>query len=227
MSTIADRLQHTRERLAEACHRAGRDPADVQLVAVSKTHPIDAIRDAQIAGQLHFGENYAQELRDKAAEEPDLSWHYIGQIQSNKARFIAPHAVRVHALDTVSHARALAKRATRPLHCLVSVNVGDEDSKGGVPPDRAIDRCHELAQVEGIEIVGLMCLPPYTADPEASAPAFASLASLAEVGRSQGLALTELSMGMSHDFHVAVRYGATWVRVGAAIFGPRRTRATG
>ena len=221
--SIQDRLRAVQDQLADACARAGRDPAEVGLVAVSKTHPPEDIRQALAAGQVDFGENYAQELRDKAERLSDvaLNWHYIGRLQSNKAKYIAPHAMRVHALEEVRHAEALASRAPGPLKCLVSVHTGDEDTKGGVPPDQVLDRCHALGQVDGIEIVGLMTLPPYLDDPEDVAPHFERLARLAEDGRAQGLALTELSMGMSHDFHVAVRYGVTWVRVGTAIFGAR------
>jgi len=223
--SIADRLDAVQERLANACDHAGRDRSDVQLIAVSKTHPASTIEAAIAAGQLHFGENYAQELRDKcrALPQPDLFWHYIGRLQSNKAKYIAPTAHRVHALDTVSHAKALAAKAPAPLSCLVSVNLGLEDSKAGVAPDQALDRCAELAEVPGIRIVGLMALPPYDPDPAKSAPHFERLGRLAAQGRASGLHLDELSMGMSHDFELAVQHGATWVRVGTAIFGPRPT----
>lgn len=227
--SVADNLKRVQDRIADACASCGRDPAEVELVAVSKTHPPERIRAALDAGQLAFGENYAQELRDKAdalagatgVGGAPLAWHYIGRLQTNKAKYIAPHAVRVHALEAVRHAKALAKRADGPLKCLVEVHTGDEDSKGGVPPDQVLDRCAELDAVEGIEIVGLMTLPPFKEDPEDVAPYFERVASLAEAGRARGLALDELSMGMSHDFHVAVRYGATWLRVGSAIFGER------
>lgn len=220
---IVPRLQHLRARMDAACIRAGRDPAEVQLVAVSKTHGPDAIRSARLGGQQHFGENYAQELRDKCARIEGAHWHYIGRIQSNKARYIAPHAYRIHALTELRHAHALAERrpTSAPLRCLVSVNTGDESSKGGVAPEICLDRCEALTAVPGIEIVGLMTLPPYDPDPERVAPHFERLAELAHRGRQRGLGLTELSMGMSHDFEVAIRYGATWVRVGTAIFGPR------
>jgi len=224
MEQIADRLKAVQDRLHEACAQADRDPADVGLVAVSKTHAPQAIRRALACGQVDFGENYAQELRDKAGAltDAELRWHYIGRLQSNKAKYIAPHAHRVHALEAVRHAQALVKRADgRTLRCLVSVHTGDEASKGGVEPDQVLDRCAELDAIDGIEIVGLMTLPPYLDDPEAVAPHFEQLARLAEDGRAQGLALNELSMGMSHDFHVAIRYGATWIRVGTAIFGER------
>lgn len=222
---IAERIRAVTEQIAETCARCGRDPADVGLVAVSKTHPACAILGAYGAGQLDFGENYAQELRDKTRElaesHASIRWHFVGQIQSNKAKYIAPHAYRVHALEQVRHAQALASRAKAPLRCLVSVNMAGEASKGGVPPEQALDRCRALQEVEGIEIVGLMTMPPPQTDPEANAPYFDQLATLAARGRERGLALRELSMGMSADYLVAIRYGATWVRVGTAIFGSR------
>ncbi len=219
--SVARRLAEVRARLDAACRDAGRDPSEVHLVAVSKTHPLAAVEAAADAGQRHFGESYAQELRDKARQRPDLTWHFIGRIQKNKARYIAPLAHRIHALETVEQARALARRAPGPLRCLVAVNVGREPQKSGVLPEEAVARCGELARVDGIEVVGLMCLPPYRDDPEQVAPFFEELADLAARGRAAGHPLTELSMGMSHDFAVAVRHGATWVRVGTAIFGPR------
>jgi len=223
--SIADRLAKVRAAIADACAAAERDPSEVHLVAVSKTHPPEMIRAAYAAGQRDFGENYAQELRDKAralADLADLRWHYIGRIQSNKAKYIAPAAVRIHAVDSVDHARALVDRADgRPLGCLVSVNVADEDTKGGVLASTALDLCRALHAEPGVDLKGLMTMPPPTDDPEDAAPFFARLADLAARGRAEGLPLTELSMGMSGDYPVAIRHGATWVRIGTAIFGAR------
>lgn len=225
MSDIATNLAAVRAEIDAACVAAGRDPADVGLVAVSKTHPLAAVEAGWAAGHRDFGENYANELRDKGeafeAAERDIRWHFIGRVQSGNVRHIAAHAWRVHALTQVKHAEKLASRLSRPLKCLVSVNVGGEESKGGVAPDQALERCKALSRVEGIEVVGLMTLPPYRDDPEDVAPFFEELSDLAARGRGQGLPLHELSMGMSHDFRVAIRHGATWVRVGTAIFGPR------
>lgn len=216
-------LAAVRARLDAACVAAGRAPSEVGLVAVSKLQPVAAIDAAAAAGHRDFGESYAQELRDKAADRPSLRWHFIGRLQTNKARYVANVAWRVHALETEDQARALAARAERPLSCLVAVNVGGEAQKSGVPPAEAVARCKALSRVPGIVVVGLMCLPPEREDPEDVAPFFAELAHLASVGRAEGLPLHELSMGMSHDFPVAVRHGATWVRVGTAIFGERPT----
>ncbi len=221
------RLLAVKSRLHDACLTAGRDPATVHLIAVSKTFPAEAIEPLYAAGQRHFGENYAQEFREKgesfaAAGVEDITWHFIGRIQSNKIRHIAAHAAYVHAVEKLSHAQALAKHAPRPIKVLVSVNIGKEASKGGVMPEEALSQCQVFDQLDNIEVCGLMCMPPANPDPEASAPFFAQMAELAAAGRERGIGLTELSMGMSNDFHVAVRHGATWVRVGSAIFGARR-----
>lgn len=218
---IAANLASIRADIARACAEAGRSPDEVGLIAVSKTFPAEAIAQAREAGQQHFGESYAQELRDKARAFPDLTWHFIGRLQTNKAKYVAPVAHRVHALETVDQAEALARRAPDTLRCLVSVNLAGEGSKGGVRPSEALDRCAALSRIDKIEVVGLMCLPPFTEDPEDAGPWFAELADLAARGRARGLPLTELSMGMSHDFRVAIRHGATWIRVGTAIFGER------
>lgn len=219
--TVPERLEAELRRLEQACRAAGRDPEEVGLVAVSKNHPIDAIAAAAASGQLHFGESYAQELRDKSRARPELRWHFIGRLQTNKAKYIAPVAHRVHGLETVRQAEALAARAPGPLACLMMVNIGREASKAGVLPSQALERAHALSRVTGIELVGLMALPPRVDDPEQAAPFFEEVQALAAEGRAQGLALSELSMGMSADAHVAVRYGATWVRIGTSIFGPR------
>ena len=220
--SIPDRLAAVRARIAAGCRAVGRDPSEVGLIAVSKTQPLEAVESAATAPHMDFGESYAQELRDKSRARPDLRWHFIGRVQTNKAKYIAPVAHRIHALETVRQASALARRASGPLACLMMVNIADEESKAGVPAAEALERAHTLSAVDGIDLVGLMALPPRATDPEATAPWFAALQELAARGQEQGLALTELSMGMSQDAHVAVRYGATWVRVGTAIFGDRR-----
>jgi PLP dependent protein len=223
--SISINLDTIRQRALHAARLTRRSADDITLIAVSKTRPSQMVTAAHQAGQLHFGENYAQELRDKAREIPKVHWHFIGRIQTNKVRYIAPVAYRIHTLETLRQAEALSRRAPSTLHCLVSVNIGGEDSKSGVEPAKVIERCIELNQVPKIEVTGLMCMPPYTEDPEDTAPFFQEMAHLAEQGRARGLSLHELSMGMSHDFEVAIRYGATWIRVGTAIFGPRQLKA--
>ena len=220
--TLPARLGVLRQRVDDACRRAGRPREDVHLVAVSKTHPLEAIELAAHHGQVDFGESYAQELRDKGRARPDLRWHFIGRIQSNKIKYIAPRAFRVHALERLDHAQELTRRAPGTLCCLVAVNVAGEASKSGVPAAEALDACRSLGAVPGIDVCGLMTLPPQVDNPEDAAPWFDQLADLAAQGRARGLHLTELSMGMTHDFEVAIAHGATWIRVGTAIFGPRR-----
>lgn len=222
MSEVAERLRAVRDRVVAACGAAGRDPSDVTLVAVSKVHSVQAIAEAYAAGHRDFGESYAQELRDKAPELPDdVRWHFIGRLQSNKAKVVAPLAHRVHALTSRKQAEALVQRAPGPIHALLAVHLGEEATKSGVSPLNVLPTCGELAQVDGLVLTGLMTLPPPVDDPEDAAPFFEELAELAAEGRRAGFGLTELSMGMSHDFEVAIRYGATHVRVGTAIFGPR------
>lgn len=216
---IADRLQSIRARMDAACVAAGRDPSTVRLIAVSKTKPADRIREAYAAGQRDFGENYAQELRDKAVELADLDelrWHFIGHLQRNKVKYVAnAGAELVHAVDSLKLGAEIAKRQPGA-SVLVEVNVGGEGSKHGVAPEQALELAAALQGLEGLTCAGLMCIPP----PDASEASFAQMARLFETGR-ETLPFTELSMGMSSDFEVAIAHGATLVRVGTAIFGAR------
>lgn len=220
--SIADALKRVLEDLRAQERAAGRPEGSVRLVAVGKTFPASALAEAYAAGQRAFGENRAQELRDKAPLLPaDVEWHFIGQLQTNKAKYVAPLAHRVHALETLEQAQALAARSSRPVPCLVEVNIGREPQKAGVAPEQTLERCADLVAQGAITLRGLMCVPPYNDDPRASTPHFEALARLAEQGRAAGLPLHELSMGMSHDYAQAIQAGATWVRVGTAIFGQR------
>jgi pyridoxal phosphate enzyme (YggS family) len=214
---VAEALAATRKRIDDAAGVAGRDPATVKLVAVSKTKPAALIREAYTAGQRDFGENYAQELAEKAAELADLAdirWHFIGHLQSNKAKLVAPIAHMVHAVDSASLASALAKRTTRPLQVLIEVNVAAEAEKHGIAPAQLPALTAAIRAEHNLALVGLMTMPPH--DPEATRRAFAGLESLA---RENGLA--QLSMGMTDDLELAVAAGATMVRIGTAIFGAR------
>ncbi len=223
LDSIGDRWREVRGRVTDACKTAGRSPDEVTIIAVSKTHPASAIQEALAAGATDFGENYAQELAEKMPAVPAARWHFIGRLQSNKAKLVAGKVVLVHAVESVSLATELAKRSGGVLQpILISVNVAGEETKGGVTPADAPALARALAAIEGIRLDGLMTMPPPSDDPEASRPAFEALAKLrdqlaAELGRP----LPVLSMGMSGDYEVAIACGATHVRVGTAIFGVR------
>jgi len=218
MQDIARALSEIHSRIARACDTAGR-PGGAKLLAVSKLQPPDAIRQAHAAGQRDFGENYPQELRDKAAALPleNLKWHAIGPVQTNKAKYIARAATYFHALDRLDLAQELStRREGPPLRCFLQVNVSQEPSKHGVSAQQAAVLLEQVRKLPGLEVVGLMTLPPLAEDPEKTRPYFRALSQLART-----LGLSELSMGTTHDFEVAIAEGATWVRVGTAIFGER------
>jgi pyridoxal phosphate enzyme (YggS family) len=223
--TIAARWREIHARVASACERAGRPANDVTIVAVSKTHPADAVREALAAGATDFGENYAQELATKAAELAPCAarWHFIGRLQRNKAKLVAGRVALVHAVDTPELADELAKRASGVLQpILLAVNLGGEATKGGVTAAEAPTIARALAAVASTSLDGLMTMPPPSDDPEASRPHFNALRALRDRLRDDlGRALPILSMGMSHDFEVAIACGATHVRIGTAIFGHR------
>lgn len=219
MSDIAANLAQIRERIRAACARAGRREDEVTLIAVSKLQPDTLIREAFAAGQRDFGENYAQELRDKSQALGDLQglrWHAIGPLQTNKAKYVAQAATSFHALDRIEIARELSRRRTAPLSCFLEVNLAAETTKGGVSPEAAPQLLEAARALPNLEVVGLMALPPPAETPEHARPWFKALA---ELGRR--LSLRELSMGTTADFEVAIEEGATQVRVGTAIFGER------
>jgi PLP dependent protein len=220
MSEVAERLAAVRARVAAACARAGRPLESVTLVAVSKLKPAALIREAWAAGQRHFGENYAQELRDKAAELadlPGLQWHAIGPLQTNKVKYVSKAASAFHALDRVEVAEELSRRRLEaPLPCYVEVNVGGESTKHGLAHEALGAFLEQVRRLPGLRVEGLMALPPPTEDPEQARGGFRTLRELA---RQHGL--TGLSMGTTHDFELAIEEGATLVRVGTAIFGER------
>ncbi|MBL9019898.1 MAG: YggS family pyridoxal phosphate-dependent enzyme [Myxococcales bacterium] len=223
--TIGERWREVRARVTEACATAGRSPDSVTIIAVSKTHPAAAIREALAAGATDFGENYAQELATKMTEvvDPRIRWHFIGRLQSNKAKLVAGKVALVHAVDSASLGAELGKRAAGVVQpVLISVNIAGEATKGGVSPADAPALARSLAATSGIRLDGLMTMPPPSEDPEASRPAFEALAALRDrLAADLGLPLPVLSMGMSGDYEVAIAAGATHVRVGTAIFGVR------
>ncbi len=228
MSAVAEGLERVRLRLAAAVLSAGRPSGSVQLIAVSKFQPASAIREAYAAGQRDFGENYVQELQEKAAELAeltDLRWHLIGHLQRNKARAVVPIASLIHTVHSAELARELDKRATRELRVLVEVNVGGEAQKGGCAPAELPQLLEAIAATERLRVAGLMCVPPATPEPSGAKPYFDELVRLRDV-HGGAARLPELSMGMTADLEYAVAAGATMVRVGTAIFG-HRPRAGG
>lgn len=224
---IQANLREIRRRIDAACVRARREPSSVTLVAVSKMHPSESIRAAYDAGQRDFGENYAQELaakRTELADLPDIRWHFIGALQSNKAKLVVPGCVLVHAVDRESVAEALARRAQLAgtvAEALVEVNVGDESSKAGVPLTEARALIEKLSGLEGLRLRGLMCIPPPCDTPDAARPYFSRLRAIRDELRETHPVFDLLSMGMTGDFEAAIAEGATHVRVGTAIFGAR------
>lgn len=226
--TIANNLTAVLTRIRNAEQRTGRPPRSVQLIAVSKLHSAESIREAYAAGQRDFGENYLQELSQKAEVLSDLSairFHTIGPIQSNKAKVAARLASMVHTVDSPSLASELGKRAegrSAPLPVLIEVNIGGETQKHGCIPEHIDPIITAILARPMLQLRGLMTIPPHTEDPEGARPFFRRLR---EIQARYGIAqLPELSMGMSHDLEVAIEEGATLVRVGTAIFGERPQR---
>jgi PLP dependent protein len=223
MSTIAENIAKVGARIREAAQASQRDFATIGLLAVSKTKPAAAIRQAHAAGVRDFGENYLQEALEKQAElsDLDLAWHFIGPIQSNKTRAIAEHFAWVHSVDRLKIAERLsAQRPPQlpPLNVCLQVNISGEASKSGCTPDELPTLARAVAQLPNLKLRGLMCIPEPTEDPAAQRAAFARVR---ELLTCQELDLDTLSMGMSHDLEAAISEGATWVRIGTALFGAR------
>ena len=229
MPDIESRLKHVKDQISEAAVACGRDPETVKLVAVSKTVPTDRILAAIRAGVTDLGENYVQEAREKieALREENVSWHFIGHLQSNKAK----HAVRlfdlIHSIDSLKLAKELNKRASalgKVQKILAQVNISGEATKSGIETEQAVRLVRHIAPLENISIQGLMTMPPFFNAPEKVRPYFKALKNLQDLIRDEAIAnvyMTELSMGMSGDFAAAIEEGATLVRVGTAIFGER------
>ena len=213
---VAERLARVRGEIAAAARAAGRDPATVTLVAVSKTMPVERVREALAAGQATFGENYAQELRDKARLVDGARWHFIGPLQRNKVKYVVGVAELIHSIDSPALVDEVAARAEKigvVQRCLVQVNIGREAQKSGCAIDDVPSLVRAMAARPSLRCEGLMCIPP---EGVPARPFFDELARLAAACR-----LATLSMGMSSDFAEAIAAGATIVRVGTAIFGAR------
>jgi len=228
MSLIADHLAAVRGKITAAALRAGRDPSAVRLVAVTKTVDLARLEEAVVAGHTLFGENYVQEAQAKiAALGPGLAWHFIGHLQSNKARAAVELFQLIHSVDRLSLARALDQAAARRgkvQDILLQVNLAGEETKSGAAPGDTENLLREIGKMPNLRVLGLMTMPPWLTDPEAVRPYFRALRELRDRLRAACLVagdLPELSMGMTGDFETAVAEGATLVRVGTAIFGRR------
>jgi PLP dependent protein len=219
---VTANVAEVRRGIARACERAGRAVGEVRLVAASKTVPAEAIRWALDAGVTDFGENYVKELRDKHAAAPDARWHFIGTLQTNTAHHVAAVADVVETLAGGHATERLARRAAasgRTIDALIEVDLTGE--RTGVAPDDVAATADAISVLEGVRLVGLMTIPPLTERPEDARPFFAQLRRLRDRTRERLPEVLELSMGMSLDYQVAVEEGATMVRVGTALFGPR------
>lgn len=223
--SISGNLETIEARILAACQKAGRSRDEVKLVAVSKTKPAEAVIEAADAGQILFGENKVQEAQAKIPLCPGkLQWHLIGHLQSNKARIAASGIFRmIHSVDSEKLLRMLDEYSAVSLPVLIQVNVSGEGSKDGCSPDEAAALIEAANRCAKVEVHGLMTIPPFTPDPEKARVHFSNLRRLRDrLQQETGTPLPELSMGMSHDFHIAIEEGATFIRVGSDIFGDRK-----
>lgn len=225
---ITENLANVHRKIEEACKNGGRFSEDVQLIAVSKTKPVSAIQEAYNAGERHFGENKVQELVSKYEELPkDIKWHMIGHLQRNKVKYIADKVAMIHSVDSVRLAEEIHKEAlkrNRKIPILVEVNVSGEESKFGISMSDAEGLLREISTFDGIQVMGLMTIAPFTEDPEENRQYFSKLKQLSVDIKQKNIDnvyMNVLSMGMTGDYQVAIEEGATCVRVGTAIFGDR------
>ena len=229
--SVAENVERVQQRIRRACDRSGRSVEDVRLIAVSKTMPAESVRQAYAAGLREFGENRVQEAASKRQALPDLDavWHLIGHLQSNKAKQACELFDWIHSLDSLHLAERIDRPAAalgRKLPVLIEVHLGEEASKFGVEEDELARLAEQVGALPSLELRGLMTLPPFFDNPEDARPFFRHLRELAariEARKLPGVSMRELSMGMSHDFEIAIEEGATLVRVGTAIFGARQS----
>lgn len=229
MTSIQDNLRTIRKKIDTAAAGCGRNPEDITLVGVSKKMPAEKLCQAIDAGLNDLGENYIQEAVDKidAIGRPAVCWHFIGHLQSNKARFAVQYFDLIHTVDKIKLAKEIDKQAgkiDKRQKVLVQVNIAEEETKSGADAREVVELARAVTQFENLELQGLMCMPPFFDDPEDARPYFRHLVKIKEQIVAAGVndeAMRHLSMGMSHDFAVAIQEGATLVRVGTAIFGSR------
>jgi len=223
---IKENLLRVMERIEKAARKAGRDPNEIKLVAVSKTVEVARIKEAIEAGVSILGENYIQEAQKKIEEiGRPVSWHFIGHLQSNKAKNAIRLFDMIHSLDSNPLAEELnrrAQQADRVIKVMIEVNLSKETTRFGADEERVLNLSKRIQNLKHLSLEGLMTMPPYFDSPEMSRPYYIALRELKEKMANEGIPMEELSMGMSHDFEIAVEEGATFVRVGTAIFGPRK-----
>lgn len=231
MSVIADNLKRVKERIVTAALRSGRSVDDVTLITVSKTWPSEVVQEVVNAGAVHLGENRIQEAQEKVGQVTGaVSWHLIGHLQRNKVKVALPIFSLIHGVDSLRLGKEISKQALangQRAQVLIQVNTSGEDSKFGIAPDEAVDFVGHAAELEGLQIEGLMTIGAFVPDPEDVRPNFVALQRVRERivdARIEGISMAELSMGMTNDFEVAIEEGATMVRVGTAIFGSRAQR---
>jgi pyridoxal phosphate enzyme (YggS family) len=226
MATIRENLLKVRERMERAARRVGRDPEEIKLVAVSKTVEPARIREAIEAGASILGENYVQEAQKKIEEiGQSVSWHFIGHLQSNKSKYAVRLFDMIHSLDSIPLAEELnrrAEQANRKIRVLIEVNLSGEETKFGTDEEKILNLAKRVLQLDHLSLGGLMTMPPYFDSPEMSRPYYIKLREVKGRLAKEGILMTDLSMGMSNDFEVAIEEGATYVRVGTAIFGARK-----
>ncbi|MEW5797977.1 MAG: YggS family pyridoxal phosphate-dependent enzyme [Bacteroidota bacterium] len=226
---IAENIKNIRENVAKACFRIGRDPQSVELIAVSKTFGPDKVLEGFLAGQTDFGENYVQELIEKrnALITNPIRWHFIGHLQSNKVKYIAEWIHLIHSVDSEGLAAEIDKRAqksSRVIDVLIEVNTSEEATKFGVKPEKAIDLMRYVDGLHHVNLKGLMTIGPFTDNKDESRTSFKVLKNIFDTANSQRILrqpMTILSMGMTHDFEIAIEEGSTMIRIGTAIFGLR------
>jgi pyridoxal phosphate enzyme (YggS family) len=226
MSTIRENLLRVIERMERAARRVGRDPGEIKLVAVSKTVEPARIKEAIEAGVSILGENYVQEAQKKIEEiGQSVSWHFIGHLQSNKSKYAVRLFDMIHSLDSIPLAEELnrrAEQADRRVRVLIEVNLSREEAKFGTDEEKIWNLAKRILHLDRLSLVGLMTMPPYFDSPEMSRPYYVKLREVKERLAKEGIPVTDLSMGMSNDFEIAIEEGATYVRVGTAIFGARK-----
>ena len=216
---VEENFKSVLERIKKTCVKVNRNPSRITLVGISKKQSLEKLRQAEKAGLKHYGENAVQELCKKYPSLPDMTGHFVGHLQTNKAKKIVDKISYIHSLDSLKLAEILDQEAARyekKINCFIQVNIGDEKTKSGLKEQDVFPFYESVKKYKNLKIIGLMCIPPYDENPESSRGHFKKMNELREK-----LKLSELSMGMSHDFEIALEEGATFLRIGEALFGKR------